>query len=205
MRRRGFSLVEVLVFSAMGLLVLVTVYDFMAAGLKRGARSLEKLEGVDAVLTLSARLEQDLDALYEDPAHPITFTVTAEGTRFSFHRYSEVTSEEAWEPRRLVQVEYHHRLETRVVTRAELPGEPHRIPGLFDQVLVSLERSQLPGRPAYAYRLVYHLRGVARDDPAAAADPGRKSFCRGAVPLYSRSMRSAYPFWHRDPYGPAVY
>ena len=66
-RRRGVSVVELVVFLALAAMVMALGWRLLFGALRRGARSEARLQGVDAVGLLAHALELDLSALHEGP------------------------------------------------------------------------------------------------------------------------------------------
>ncbi len=196
--RRAFSLVEVVLFSGIAVVMLGALWSFFAESVKRGSRSAGRLAGAEAVFHLSAVLESDLAALLEHDASPIGYRVEEGARILAFVRHAETSPDASWDPPPPVRVEYRFEPATGRVLRRTEPGGERVVPGKFAALDAWIEAVTLPELSARSWRLAYRL--AAHGDAGLAENPGSGAVVIGAVPLRSRSMRSLYPFWHRDPW-----
>lgn len=70
MRRRGYTLLEVLIAAALTTLVFAAVYAGLYSGSRAFAASVERLRGPDAAVLLMDRLERDLYQCLQAPGDP---------------------------------------------------------------------------------------------------------------------------------------
>ncbi|MBI3894100.1 MAG: hypothetical protein HY303_21485 [Candidatus Wallbacteria bacterium] len=89
MTRRGMTIVELVVMSAVAAVVLATVYLLFSAGSRHGNRMDEKLRGVQAAQILLEYLTADLKAALVNASRQVRVESIAEGSRnrLSFDRY----------------------------------------------------------------------------------------------------------------------
>lgn len=209
-RRRAFTLVEVVVFSAIGLLVVTGAWSLFRSSMTKGKRTDSKLQGVQAGLLFALQLEKDLDALHEARGKGIEFKITKEGADLLFHRYALESAGSTWEPLETRRVLYQFRTETGRIVRT-LEGEPAReLHGAFERVnfrpVKATPRAGYDGLLPEAPAIVFSA--VAIPDEALARPPSERrgpdrTVVVGGVPRVTASRRNAYPFWNPVPYGPS--
>jgi hypothetical protein len=85
----GMTLVEALIASCVGLLVLSIVYQLVTQGHKMFARGLEVAYGRQAAMLFFEQLEDDLNSCIIVPGHgQVPVSVTPDGKKFAFFRCS---------------------------------------------------------------------------------------------------------------------
>lgn len=204
------TLVELMVFAAVGLLVVAAAWSFFRASMRRGDRADKKFEGVQSGLLLSIQLERDLAALYELEGNDPVPDVRTGGAKLSFLRYSDEQVESDWTELEVVPVTYQFRTESGRVLR-QVGGEaPEVLPGVFERVNFRVANPEvvepgkaLPEAPAVIYSVTAATREVLEKPPARRRGSERTVLV-GGVSREQRARRSAYPFWNPVPYARKV-
>lgn len=206
MRRRGFTLVETLVFGTMAMALLASSWTLFGDAIRRGAATESKLQGVQSALLLSLFLEEDLESLYE----PVAFgdldtrakvAATGSEAEFLFHRYARESAEGTWEPLEIERVVYRFDAATGTVARQVGDGTPRVFVGRYERFNIRFSNPGQDEAPAVVYSIV----GIPAD--AAARDEEDRSrtdrsVLVGGVSRYAVADAAAYPYWNPVPYGP---
>jgi hypothetical protein len=205
--RAGVTLVEVALFSGIGLAVIAAAWSLLRFAMGSAARTDAKLDGVQAAMLFAETLERDLEALYEGPGKPVRFLVAREGSDLTFHRFAGTSAGERWEPLRTVAVSYRFRVGTGRVYRTEDDGTPRELYGGFERVNYRIAnpaaRAQAPlgEGPAILYSAVATSEEVmARPEARRLATD--RTVLEGAVTRTLVARRNAYPWWNPVLYGP---
>lgn len=206
-RRHGTTLVEVLIFAAIGTLVMVAAWGLLVTGLRRGAHTQTKVRGVEAVLFASARLEADLRAAAAShPGHRVWAEAIPEGFLLRFARFGEERPEAGWDPLGVVQVAWYWERDSHRLMRRLGDAEPEVLPGRFTAFEARArvgdeDEAPAPGAgPFLEYRLV----GTSAEWlglPEVHRHSAGGTELRGAVVLMPRMRRFGYPHHSRIPYG----
>jgi hypothetical protein len=206
-RRRGATLVEVLIFGTIGTMVLASAWGLLVTGLRRGARTQTKVRGVEAALFASARLEADLRAAAAAHAgHQVHLEDRDDGVLLRFARFGEVRPEARWDLLDIQPVAWFWERDTHRLMRQLADGEVEVLPGRFAafdaRALVGDEDSApAPGAgPLLEYRLLGTSAEWLGHPEQRRHQPGGTEV-RGAVSLTTRLRVYGYPHHSRIPYG----
>lgn len=197
-RRRGLSLIEVLVFGLLALSLVGLGWGLLRTLFLRGRSTEAKVSATQACLLASARLEDDLDALYEDPDHPF---VTGPGL-VRFHRRVQGADTRDFQDLAVEAVAYQLDRGGRLVRQSESRGS-EILAGCFASLEV--EPHQPPaGVAADQAPWVARYRLVAADPewmegPTPAPAGGSPVEIAGAVARRDQIAATAYVWWQRAP------
>lgn len=211
-RGRGFTLVEALVFGAIGLAMVIVAWTVFQQSARKGKATDEKLQATQSVLFLSLHLEKDLESLYEDPDHLMEFTVDPGASRLSFYRFGPVSHEHEWESVPLQKVVYYFDGASGKVHR-QVDAEPTKVfVGSFERLNFRLAdpppSGAVPltgGLLAEAPAILISSVGISDEALAWSEDerkPAQRCVMVNAVPRGRVSAFNAYPSWNPVPYGP---
>jgi hypothetical protein len=206
-RRHGTTLVEVLVFGAIGTMVLASVWGLLVTGLRRGARTQTKVRGVEAALFASARLEADLRAAAAAHAgHEVQVETRDDGVLLRFARFGEDRPEASWDLLDIQPVAWFWERDTHRLMRKLADGDVEVLPGRF----ATFEAHALVGdedaapTPGAGPLLEYRLLGTSTEwlgSPEERRHRPGGTEVRGAVSLTTRLRVYGYPHHSRIPYG----
>jgi hypothetical protein len=208
-RRRAVTLVELALFAGIGMMVIAMAWSFLSTSLRQGARTDNKLDGVQADLLLAVQLERDLEACVVHPdVPPPAIDLTDGGAQLRIHRATQTGARERWDPLEVTPVVYQFLVETGRVVRQVGNQAPRALWGHFERVSFRLapngEEPGIPGALPEAPAIVYSAAGVPRtllERPLAEREGPDRTVIVGGVALTQAARRKAYPFWNRVPYG----
>jgi len=208
-RRRGFTMVEISVFGAVGLLVMTAAWTFFSSSIRKGKSTDVKAEGLQTNLLLARALERDLAALYEDGAHTLRFRkVPGETATLRFFRYRRESPEGAWDPVPLIEVSYTFDARTKRVTRQLEGGAPQVLYGYVERFNVRFPKPVLPtdGLPLPVAPAV--IFSSVSTPPEGLRKPLEERDMRSRTTLFGSGLRErsakriAYPYWNEIPWRP---
>lgn len=204
MRRRGVTLIEMVVFTGIGMFVLAGAYQFLATGIRKGVQASERLEAVAVALEASSWLERDLFAAYVSPGvAAVSLGENEDEVVLQFYRHTAKSPDTTWEERQLELLQYVYRKKTGILLRRNLTKDKEKtFPGRFSDVAFGLQKSQVQAsREPFGHRVFYLFAGIREGEPSAQPSPGEKPVVQGAVPLPALAVHERFPYWHEDPYG----
>lgn len=210
-RRRGFTLVEVAIFSAIGMMLLGVLWTVFGQSARKGGMTEEKLQAVQHAQLLALALERDLAGLYEDATHETEFRVAPDHARLAFYRFGPTSAEGEWKPLPLERVVYFFDREQARVFRKVGDGPEQVLHGRFERLAFRLTgagasgadspKGLLPEGPALVYSGVGLATG-ASERPESDRRNSERSVLTGGVVRPQAAAASAYPFWNPVDYGP---
>lgn len=209
MRRRGFTMVEVTVFTAVGLLVITAAWTFFSSSVAKGKATDVKALGVQTNLLLIRALERDLAALYEDGTHLLQYSKRpGEGATLEFYRYGPTSPDADWGPLPLVKVTYEFDAGYRKVRRSIDGGPARPLFGVVERVNVRFPQPALPepGKllPASPHVLISTI-STSREElrkPLEQRDPRSRTSLFAGILRERVAARIAYPHWNEIPWSP---
>lgn len=213
MRRRGFTLVEITVFSAVALIVIAGAWSFLQSGMRQSKATDTKVQGVQEVLLAARVIEEDLAHVYQDALHGMHHKrVPNEGVFLEFYRYHPDPIHNPgskWGPLPLQKVSYTYRSKERKLLRAVDDGEKRALFGTFEsadfwdmsrETNPPADRGLRPG-PSIGFHLVstprHELRKKRED-----RDIRSRTILFGGTALERSSVMGRFPYWHRVPFFP---
>jgi hypothetical protein len=214
MRRRGFTLVEVAVFSAVALMVLAGVWSFFQGTMRQSKATDTKVQGLQEVLLYSRLLEGDLAHLYEDDEyHMYHQRLPKVGVVFRFYRYHPDASKNpgsTWGPLPLQQVEYRYLAKKRKILRSVDGGPGRALFGNFESQDFwdpqgeedSPPGSKIQPGPSLSFYVVSSPLSELRKKLEKRNWRSRTTLF-GGVSRERRSVERRFPYWHRIPYYPS--
>ncbi len=208
-RRLGFSLVEVTVFMAVGVLVMAGAWSFFQSSIRKGKATDVKVESLQADLLFARSLERDLEALYEDPEHAMDIVRGPGELRFSFWRYGEESPGDRWDPLPVERVTYRFDASKKRIFRRVGNGREDRLYGLFERMNIRFRnfQAQAPGPPAVpSAAVIFSATSTPRETlqkPLEAREEQDRTTLFGAVLREREAVRTAFPWWNPIPYAPA--
>lgn len=212
--RRGFSLVEVSVFMAVGLLMTGAAWSMLQSSLKKGKSTDFKLQGVQANLLLFRTLERDLRYFYEDVFHPVRAIkdVAAKKFTLSFYRFSPDAGTDpgtAWGPVPVQKIEYVFDSSLKKISRAVEGGPARFLFGHFENFGVRSTEVTLPSNatatpmgPAYQVFAVSTPAELLRKalDDRDQEDQRIRTTVVSAFPRRLEGARRDYGYWNAVPF-----
>lgn len=203
-RRHGTTLVEVLIFGAIGTMVMASVWGILVTGLRRGARTQTKVRGVEATLFASARLEADLRAAAAAHAgHRAVVEDTPQGVLLRFARLGGARPEADWDPVDVVPVAWYWERSTHRLLRRLGEGDPEVLPGRFTTFEARTRLGDADAAAGAGPYLEYRLVGTSAEWlglPEDRRPTHGGSELRGAALLSTQLRLFGYPHHHRIPY-----
>lgn len=208
-RRRGMTLVEIMVFGGLALFVVAAAGSLLGDSFRRARNTQTKLEGVQANLILSLTLERDLERLYEGQNHRIEFRTGPDASSLKFFRMADTSAEGEWDPLEVVEVEYAFDGASGKVSRRE-GSRTDVLPGVFERVSFRLadpvDPSTLPpGVLAEAPSVIFSAVAIGEATRARAESERRgpeRAVIVGGVGRRRVADRNAYPEIQPVPYTP---
>lgn len=208
--RRGFTMVEAVVFLPIATIVIVLAWTFFQSSARKGKATDVKLQGVQATLLFTLNVERDLDGLYEDQNHEVK--ILDEGRGIQFWRCATPSPEGNWDPLPLEKIEYRFDSLLGKLYRKAGDKPEDSILGCFEAVQFRLEHplgasgtdtaAPLPHGPAVVFSAV----AVPEEDikkPLEERDARHRTTLFSAVPRRWLAGRAGYPFWNPVPYYPS--
>lgn len=215
MRRRGFTMVEIAVFSAVTLVVLAGCWAFFTSSMRSSKATDVKIEGLEGAQLLARRLEKDLSFLYEDEDHPMRLKKTeGEGLLFTFYRYHPDQARNpgsTWGALPLQMVQYRYVAKERRVYRHEDEGPGRALYGTFESLGFrdpeekdGVVSQNLEPAPSLVYFLICTPREYLKMslEERDQKSPRIRTTLVGAVPREREANERKYFYWNRVPYWP---
>lgn len=201
-RAQGTTLVELLVFSGLALLMVLSVWSFFSAFQRGTHRTFSGLDGVAAGIQVSRRLELDLAHLHESRRHPPRIRRGPEETILEFTRFGPESPGDEWTSLPLVRIRYRLHHASGVVTRQEGNAAPRELPGRIG----ALDFQFLRGRGSPEASLLTPAPAVLFTVHGQPGDPGQEGGVAPLLLLGGRgrervSSHQAYPSWNPLPFG----
>lgn len=187
--RSGVTLVEALLFGAIGVFLLGVTWAGLRSALRGGARLEGKVQALEGSLLASARLQRDLAMLSESEGDLARVDVSIGGTTLTFPVALPGRD-------RSVRVTYLHDPESGRLTR-QLEGEEARtLPGDFESFVARVVGAYGSEDPSVLYTLV--ARGELSGAVAAESGPDRsaRSVLVGGAPRELLAAEKNYPNWN---------
>lgn len=212
MKRRGYTLVEATVFSAVALIVLTGVWSFFQAGMRQSKDTDVKVQGLQEVLLAARTIEKDLAHLYQDRLVGMKQGRNEDGMYLRFYRFHPDPARRAgsgWGPLPLQKIEYRYKSRYRKLYRYVDGSEGPPLFGTFESVDfwdMMREDDDLPERklrpgPSIGFHLVSTPRSELRKKREDRDWRSRTTLFGGAVQEHS-SATVRFPYWHRVPFFP---
>ncbi len=215
-RRSGFTVIEISVFTAVGLLVLAAVWSIFGSSIRKGKATDRKVIGLQTNLLAARSLERDLEHLYEDETRRIEVAkVPQVGLELRFYRYHESASENAgssWGTIPLQRVLYRYVAAEKKIYRIVDGGTPRPLFGLFETFGArdaEQEAGILGTSPKAGASLVYYFVSTPeevlrmplekRDEDHALS----RTVLVGGMPRQRIAAKAFYSYWNAAPYAPA--
>ena len=202
MRRRAFTLIEVIIMSVVGLMLLGIVYSIFISSSKDSAKMNRKLQAIQAGHLLLERLENDIkQAFYLKGVYDLQVMnhQGGFGNAVAFYRLdpkAELPGSGEGKPVKVERIEY---IFSPVTARVYINGKPFTT-GLFKRVEFSYKPSNIKANPpVYADTLTVTVTGIP--DELAKKDISEidERDLATLVSTYSfraRAIKTAYPAWN---------